>query len=426
LKNKLSIVITGILILISLNQVSAQTRISSPYSRFGVGELFQNTHVNNMAMGGISQGIYNPYFVNAANPASYTAFDTLSFVFDASLHARFTKLSTTTANQTADYASLGNLLFGFPITGWWKASFGLMPYSSTGYNMTDVHTDSIFESYSNVYEGSGGINQFYIGSSFDLNRRLSVGINVSYLFGTINHNTATVFPDSLYRYNVKTINSTRVHDFVPTLGIMYNRALQKGYHYTIGASFFAQSKINVTADKLSYSYTSSATGVESRRDTIQMNTGTKETITLPTGLGVGFSFGRNESWLIGADFTYKQWENFKFAAAQEPLVNNMQFAIGGFINPSSSTVSNYLQRLTYRAGLRYSDGILELRNQRINEFGITFGVGLPLPRTNSTINLGFEVGSRGTEKENLIKENYVKFTLGLSIFERWFVIRKYQ
>lgn len=103
----------------------------------------------------------------------------------------------------------------------------------------------------------------------------------------------------------------------------------------------------------------------------------------------------------------------------------MRISLGGEYTPSLSTVSNYLQRITYRGGFRYSNSFLELRGQQINEFGISFGFGLPLPRTRSTINLAAEIGTRGTKSENLIKENYVRFTLGLSIFERWFIIRKY-
>lgn len=426
MKSKLITLIVAVAALLQFNQIQAQNRISSPYSRFGIGELFQNTHVNYMSMGGISRGIYNPYFVNVSNPASYSAFDTLSFVFDVSLHGKLSRLSTASISQTADYASLGNLLFGFPVTKWWRASFGLLPYSGIGYKITDHRTDSIFNNYNNVYEGEGGINRFYIGSGFEITRNLSVGVNVSYLFGTMNRNISTQFPDSLYRYNSKTINSSRVHDLVLDYGIMYHKEKANGFQYTVGASFFTKTNVNTNYDRLTYTYTSSGTGVDNRRDTIELAASVKEKITLPTSVGAGFSLGKTNKWLLGADVSYTLWDEFKYAAAPEALSNNMQLGLGGFYNPSTSTVSNYFSKVTYRAGLRYSTGYLELRGQQIDEFGISFGVGLPLPRTSSTINLGFEIGSRGTEAENLIQENYVKFTLGLSIFERWFIIRKYQ
>lgn len=417
----MSVIIT----LVSLKTAQAQDRISSPYSRFGIGEILQNTHVNNMAMGGINQGIYNPLFVNPANPASYTSFDSLSFVFDVSLHTRFTSLSTTTLTQSANYASIGNLLFGFPVTGWWKASFGLLPYSATGYKMADTRTDSLYTSITNLYEGTGGINQFYIGSSFDVTKNLSLGANVSYLFGTLGRTSAVEFPDSLHRLNSKISYSNRVHDFLLNYGIMYHKDMANGLEYTFGASFTAQTNLNNTSDKVIYTYRS-ISGIEIPRDTIEVAESVKDKIVLPMGFALGFSFGEINKWLIGSDFSYRQWENFKFSASPDPLKNSMQFSLGGYYNPSNSTVSGYFKRLTYRAGLRYTNGFLELRGQRIDDFGISFGVGLPLPRTSSTINFAFEVGSRGSKKENLINENYVKFTLGLSLFERWFIIKKYE
>jgi long-subunit fatty acid transport protein len=379
-----------------------------------------------MAMGGINQGIYNPFFVNPSNPASYTAFDTLSFVFDVSMHGRLTNLSTTTQSQSSDYASLGSLLFGFPVTGKLKASFGLMPFSATGYKMTDNQIDTVFGNYSNIYEGNGGINQFYAGASYKVNKNLSIGINVAYLFGSMNHVTAVEFPETAFKFNSKTNTSTKVHDIAINYGIMYHKLLESGYKYTIGASVFNETGINATIDEISYTYIKNSIGVETFRDELSLKENVKETITLPTSISAGFSFGKGNNWLLGSDFTFKQWENFKFSASPESLVNNMQFGLGGFYNPSTSTVSSYFNRVTYRGGIRYSNGFLELRNQRIDEFGISFGIGLPLPRTSSTINFAVELGSRGTEKENLINENYVKFTLGLSIFERWFVIRKYE
>ena len=69
---------------------------------------------------------------------------------------------------------------------------------------------------------------------------------------------------------------------------------------------------------------------------------------------------------------------------------------------------------------------LSLNGEAVNEFGISFGVGLPIKNTGSSVNLGFEIGRRGTTDNDLIRENYFKFTLGLAIFERWFLQRKYQ
>ena len=86
-----------------------------------------------------------------------------------------------------------------------------------------------------------------------------------------------------------------------------------------------------------------------------------------------------------------------------------------------------LNELVYRAGIRFEKTGLNINNESIKEFGISFGVGLPVGdvRMFSNANLGFEIGKRGTTNSNLIQENFVNFQLSLSLNDRWFNKRKY-
>ena len=378
-----------------------------------------------MAMGGISLGVYSPYFVNAANPASYVAFDSLSFIFDVSIFTKQSDLITQDITQSANYTSLGNLLFGFPVASWWKASFGLQPFSMVGYNMVDSQLDENQGNVNFLYEGKGGINQFYIGNSFSLTKNLSAGFNLSYLFGSIDKSKADEFPDSAYKINYKLLNAARVHDVYLNYGLFYHKQLKSGLQYNAGFVFSNNSKISATESRLGYTYFTSSNDVELVRDTVLNEPDVKGNILLPTNLGFGFSLAKTDKWLAGADIQWQNWENYTYFGRADSLKNSLRLSAGGSFTPSASTVSGYWQRITYRAGLRYTSSYLSLRGQNIDEFGISIGVGLPLPRTRSTINLAAEFGSRGTTDSNLIKDNFVKFTLGLSIFERWFIIRKY-
>ncbi|MCB9016120.1 MAG: hypothetical protein H6541_10025 [Lentimicrobiaceae bacterium] len=406
-------------------QISAQNRISSPYSRFGIGDLLSNNGVFNMAMGGISYGVYSPYFVNNSNPASYVAFDSLSFIFDVGAFAKLSTLSNQNISQKANFASLGNLKFGFPVTKWWKSSFGLQPYSMTGYSMLDSQVDANQGNVNFLYEGDGGISQFYFGNSYSLTRNLSVGFNLSYLFGTLNKSSRSEFPDSLLKLNYNVLNSAKVHDVYLDYGLFFHKQLASGLQYNAGLVFSTNSNISATENRLGYTYFIGSTGVELIRDTVLNEPEVKGNILLPANAGFGFSLGKTDKWMAGADIQWQQWEKFKYFGVSDSLKNSLRISVGGSYTPSITTVSGYWQRITYRAGLKYSSSYLELRGKNIDEFGISLGVGLPLPRTRSTINLAAEFGTRGTTSNNLIKDNYVKFTLGLSIFERWFIIRKY-
>ncbi len=403
----------------------AQNRISSPYSRFGIGDLMPNTNAYNMAMGGISYGVSSPFFVNTANPATYRSFDTLSFVFDIGGYSRQSRLVTQNLSQSANYTSLGYLLFGFPVTRWWRSSIGLLPYSGTGYHMIDKTVEDVIGKVTREYEGSGGINQFYWGNSISITKNLSAGFNLNYLFGTIEKWSATTFPDSAYRMNYKAATTTHIHDISLNYGLFYKYRFNGGLQLGVGAVAQGNSEISATEKRLGYRYFMQSNGLERVIDTLVNEPSIKGDILLPAGLGLGFSIGKTDKWLVGADYQLQMWEKYRYFDQPDTLKNSMRLGVGGEYTPSVSTVSNYFQRITYRAGFRYSNSFLELRNQRIDEFGISFGFGLPIPRTRSTVNFAAEIGTRGTVAENLIKENYFRFTLGLSIFERWFIIRKY-
>lgn len=427
MKNKPICRLFQLLLLILFVQSSAfsQGRISSPYSRFGIGDIMTTAGVNQRAMGGIGYGISSPFFVNTLNPATYTSFDTLSFVFDIGADARQTRLITLDNSETATAASLSYLKFGFPITKWWRGAFGLLPYSSTNYHMQDLNVEENIGSVKRIYKGDGGINQVFFGSGFKLHPNLSVGFNFGYLFGTINQTNANTFPDSAYRMNYKLISSTKVNDVYLNYGIYYRKELKNNMQLAAGATFSNNHNVSSTMEQLGYRYFIASTGIDNVVDTIVNVTGNKGKITLPSNLGVGFSLAKTDKWLVGADVQYQMWENFKYFDRPDSLQNNFRVGVGGEFTPSISTVSSYFQRITYRAGFSYQNSFLQLRDQRIDEFGISFGLALPLPRTRSTLNIAAELGTRGTTAQNLIKENYVRFTLGLSIFERWFIIRKY-
>jgi len=176
--NKICIRYIGALIMITFAlNLSAQVNIDSPYSRYAIGELYQSTDPLVMAMGGMSLAYRSPYIVNYSNPASYTAFDSLSFVFQGGINSKFVTLKNNEISSKANYTSLSYLIFGFPVTRWWRTSLGILPYSKVGY---DVHAEENNEQIGNIeyiYNGSGGVNRFYWGNGFRVNKKLSLGFD---------------------------------------------------------------------------------------------------------------------------------------------------------------------------------------------------------------------------------------------------------
>ena len=76
-------------------------------------------------------------------------------------------------------------------------------------------------------------------------------------------------------------------------------------------------------------------------------------------------------------------------------------------------------------GGRYNKTYLNLRNNQLTETSLTLGLGLPINRTNTFYNFSMEIGKKGTTEDNLIKEQFIRFTFGVTFKGIWFVKRKY-
>ena len=130
---------------------------------------------------------------------------------------------------------------------------------------------------------------------------------------------------------------------------------------------------------------------------------------------------------MGAEYSFQQLSSFTndFLVVENLVYQDASsYAFGGYFVPDYSPFASILKRITYRAGLRLDKTGMVVNNKEINNFGITFGMGIPLGGNFSNLNLGFELGRRGTTDANLIEESYLKINVGLSLNDKWFIKRK--
>lgn len=405
----------------------AQSGMDSPYSRFGVGNLAsRTTNPRLQAMGGIGNAIGSNRFVNPANPASYAAFDSLSFLFNVGINVGSVNYSTTTQNESGNYASLSYFSTGFPVTKWWSSSIGLMPYSRISYDVNVEGTTEQGLRHIRSYMGRGGLSQLYFGNAFSLHKNLSLGVNVNYIFGRNTTSSLLHFPDSSNIANTRVDSRILASDFTIDYGLLYTAHLKNDLALHLGATFGQKINLNI---KREYLVVSQFGGVGETiayvMDTIAYDERQKGNLLLPPKAGFGIALEKPNSWLAGVDFNWQNWEDYRILGVNDSLINSWNVAFGGQFTPSHTSISGYWKRVTYRLGAKYHQTYLNINGQDVNEFGITFGVGLPMPRSLTTIDLSLEVGRRGTTANNLIRETFVNFTAGIAIYERWFVKRRY-
>jgi hypothetical protein len=216
----------------------AQSGSNSPYTRYGFGQLSDQSFGNSKAMGGIAYGLRNGLQINAANPASYSAVDSLTFLFDAGMslqNANFKEkgVKTNAKNSTIDYIAMQ-----FRIRKGLGMTFGFLPYSSVGYNMNQIKSISTDE-YGNeisslsTYTGDGGLQQVFAGLGYKVFNNLSIGANFSYFYGEITHSVKTMFNYADAQSSVRA-DKLEISDYKLDLGLQYTQPFGKKHAVNLG------------------------------------------------------------------------------------------------------------------------------------------------------------------------------------------------
>lgn len=416
------------LFIFSTNLIAQRTS-SSPYSFFGIGERYSPRTVEQNSMGGIGVA-YNHYkYLNFTNPAANAFLTETTYAFGV-LNTNL-NIKTEDTNQSSVSTSLNYLALGFPVGKKAGFSFGLQPISSVGYSLTNntFGVDGSLEEIT-IYDGLGGVNRVYGSFGIKITKQFALGVEADFSFGNtenvITNQRANVALSTRYKeaYNLR--------GGAVTFGTQYQKNLKDNLHVDLGATVKLGNDLNVSGNEFLYSLTVGTNGGESPRDTISNNTlDAKYKLPLKSIIGVGI--GKYDKWYLGLEYENQdafETEGFSNNQTAYQYESSNRISLGGFYLPKINSVSSYWSRVTYRAGLRYEklglavDGLGNGTNfTSINDFGMSFGLGLPLKRM-STVNLGLEYGQRGTTANNLIQENYFNFRLSLSLSDRWFVKRQ--
>ena len=413
-------------IFIMTGVVFAQADISSPYSRFGLGSISKNK--NNtiiQGMGGICNAMSGKRLLNSSNPASYAEIDSLTFLFDAGFYMKYTTYRTANETEKGSDASFDYFDIGFGVTKWLKMGIGLTPYTNRSYSSTAEYDFDY--PYSIDYEGTGGLNKLYWASGFKVYKGLSLGVKLNYVFGNITDETMVYYPEYVYFHNVKRTSNLNFSQVLFDLGLMYKHQLKNDYSITFGATYSIPSTMKAHRNTfIRTMFNGYGTLSESVRDTVYNKNSDRVTINYPQSFGAGIAVQKGESWLIGIDFNWGNWEAFRINGVNDSLQNSWNVAVGGCFTPRNTHMSSYLRKMTYRAGFHYEQTYFNIYGTSINKYGVTFGFGMPIPRAMTSLNVSFDIGKMGTTHNGLIEESYFNISFGVSIYDKWFTKRRYK
>lgn len=424
--------LTALFLLVAVQWATAQrATTSSPYSRFGIGELRHDLLPQTRGMGGIATGVrylggYSN--LNMANPASYSALHMTTM--DAGVFGNITQLSNSQLSENAYNFALSHINFGIPFSP--KAggmSFGVMPFSDVGYNYAvQGAIDTI--NVQSVYSGAGGTSKAYLGYGVQLGRSFSVGFNVAYIFGTLSSIRSMEMPDDIAALNTRIDDSRYISGLSYDYGAQFFKPLGNNINLTIGYAGTAGTPLNVTSSRtITRTPTSAATDTENLpTDSIAFTEGAARKIAMPMKHSIGFTVARANSWLVGADFNYGKWSDFREGDNNPGLTDSYGVAVGAQFVPDITSV-RYYNVMDYRVGFKYNKSYVQLANQDVNQMALTLGLGFPLPSMFGgsfyKINFSTELGQMGSVSNGLVRERYVNFNLGFTLNDRWFMRRTY-
>ncbi len=403
--------------------LSAQNTTASPYSFFGIGDLRNTATVDNQMMGRL-QMYTDSIHINLNNPAAYGKLRLTTYT--AALAHKEIRLETFTEQQNTSVTNLEYLSIGFPLSDRWGAGFGLMPYTSVGYNLLDETTNSNGATVLNEFSGQGGLNKFYFSTGYRLLDDLYLGVTVNYNFGNLTNQRIQSVED--VQFGTLDRRESRVNGFDLNYGATYTPKITE--KHTLFTSVTVNTQANLVAENSQrIGSFSRANGDEIEVIDVDLSArGLDRTeIKVPTTTTLGLGYGEDKKWFLGAEYGFQKMSEFRNEFVNLEGVSYedaSSIGIGGFYIPDYTSFTSYLKRVTYRAGLRLDNSGMVIRGSEINNFGITFGFGLPLGGGFSNLNLGFELGRRGTTVANLVEENYFKVNIGLSFNDRWFLKRR--
>lgn len=435
---------------------------NSPFSRYGLGDIYPQQNITSRGMGGLSAAYTSTQAINTFNPASYGSMRLVTYDFALTIDSR----SLLSANPAGKYNSVNflpsYLQIGLPLNKSQNGAtlvFGLRPATRINYSVEEssrINYDSlgITDSLHNIYEGNGGMNQVFLGlgKTWKINKSsFSAGFNFGYEWGTKFISTKVDFPsDSSYENWYRSNSTDSVHYWGVFLnpGLMGSFTLKEvtdpltkiksSYTLTLGASGTLEQDLNTSRDITRETFFYKSDGSISALDSVYKITGEHGKINIPLSAQAGFLVSKVitngpfvvRKWSIGADYSFQNWSKYLYFGEPDQVNNSNMLRVGAEFSPNPITGKNIFSNGYYRVGYYRGKDYINADGNGYKIQAVTLGYSFNLRKFHSydnqftMINTALEIGKRGSSVNN-ITENFFKFSVGLSLSDIWFIKRKY-
>lgn len=421
LKNKRALLLCTTMILVA--SAIAGNGINSPYSRFGLGLLADQSLAVNRQMSGLGYALQDSRYINLVNPASIARIDTLTMLFEAGLSLQNCNFKEGGKKINAHNASFDYIAMEFRLHKGLGMSFGFLPYSNVGYsfgNRNTISGDNLNASSTNSYNGTGGIYQPYIALGWQPFNQLSFGVMASYIYGDITHTVAAVFDDSNIR-SVSRQYKMDISNYKLDFGVQYHHPLKKGHSITFGAVYSLGHDLNADASVIEQTIMG---GIAESSDTM----GISNSFKLPHTIGLGAIYNIRNNWKFGIDYTFQEWSTSDFFGNETGKgVNRSKISAGAEYSPNK-LYGNIFKTMSYRLGAYYAQPYTQINGKNgCDEYGISAGISVPIinkHNNRSHLHISGQFIHMEPKSTGMISENYLRLSIGITFNEGWFTKMK--
>ncbi len=406
---------------------SAQTIGNSPYAAFGIGDVKYDNTTDVNAMGGISTAYiwdFNNNF-NFNNPAANRNLDLTSIKVEATNENNFFKSNYDNMSVNKHSTYLSNISIAFPLAPKVKFGLGYQPYSSKKYSVLVQNVeDGVTEA--NLFRGEGTISTVQAALAYQITPEFALGARTNFYFGNLFDINELTYSNAELINGYETRNKVTTFNF--TLGTAYQKKYGLDRKLTLGATYTFGNTGEMETSYMNSTYFYNSNSAKTNISVIDEQFSSDKNL-IPMEFSLGAGYGRDAKWFLGTQFDYKKGETIQFLGQPFENQNSYKIAAGGWYIPNFNNFRSYFSRVTYRYGAYYEKGNLSFNGTDIDQFAITGGLTLPFENRSanrlSGIDVGLEIGKRGTLENNLIRQNFVNLRIGLNFADKWFQKRLY-
>tara|TARA_Y100000022_G_scaffold61474_1_gene52725 strand:+ start:811 stop:2082 length:1272 start_codon:yes stop_codon:yes gene_type:complete len=413
-----------VILIFSCFSVFSQTNTGSPYSLNELGEINFTGNVSYQSMGGIDSSIDSIEF-NINNPSSLAKIKTTNYLIGT--FYKSSSISNSLLKENIKTSNINYIAIGIPVKNF-GFGFGVLPYSSVGFNLqtTEEYNDDNSIS-SRLFGAEGNINKAFLSVGIPFLKYFSLGASANYNFGKFNYEKFNLMNG--VNYGVFSNSSSEITGFTYNFSSNVLIPLKNDLSLSLLFSLYPEGELDSYNIESLYTSNASSISLESLGDFVDIDLDARglENTKLPVPKKSIYSIGleKKNSWFIGAQYENKLssgFENVFLDIRNVSYRDANSISFGGYFIPDSSSLVSYWKRVKYRFGIKNDKKSIIVNNLPINQFSLNLGLGLPIAGL-SKANLGLEIGKIGND--DLIKENYFSLKLGLSLNDVWFIKRKY-